>query len=327
MSNYGTFKYKGMPIYMSDSEPSFGDVYFVNGATGIGAADGNTGLTPNKPKKTIQGAVTAQIANTQGFGDTIYVAPGTYAESITGNLSACKLIGYRAFSVRVSPTASHAYSGNLHDATISGLMFDSPSSSNTDYAALRFTTVQDSVIENNLIGCKVNVANSVGVMFGPYATAATTSTFHRSKFRKNQILANGGNQVFDYGFVMGSGSGDATNANSRTMWNSIIEDNIICAEHQGIRLIANYAGNYGSVIRRNVISGDAANHGETDEEGIYFLDDTNTSELAKIWVIDNRISSDSDGIKGFEPQLTQGNIVGVGGVGSGAPAGETGFAS
>ena len=298
----------------------FGDTYFVDGTSGSDLQDGRSVGTA---KKTIQAAVTLQIANASGRGDTIYVMPGTYAESITGDLSQCRLIGYHPFATRVSPTSSHAYSGNLHDALITGFMFDSPSSSNTDYAALRFTTVQDSVIENNRIGCKVDVANSVGVMVGTYATGTTTCTFHRSSFRNNHILANGGNQVFDYGFVWGSGSGDATNGNSRTGWNCDISNNIICAEKQGIRLISNYAGSFGSVIRGNVITGDAANHGETEEEGIYFLDDTDATKLARIWVIDNRISSDTDAIKGFTVQLTQGNIVAVGGVGTSTPTDET----
>lgn len=319
MTTFGDqlYQHGGVPV---GGTLSFGKTWFVDGTNG---SNGNRGRKVTEAFKTIQKAVTTQIAETSGLGDVIYVLPGTYVESITGNLTACKLIGYHPFATRVSPTAGHAYSGNLHDAVISGFMFDSASSTLTDYAALRFTTVEDSVIENNLIGCKVNVANSVGVMVGTYATGTDTVKFHRSKFRNNQILANGGNQVFDYGFVWGSGSADATNASYRTGWNSIIENNIICAEHQGIRLISNYAGSYGTVIRGNVITGDAANHGETDQEGIYFLDNTNSSKLSRIWVIDNRISSDSDAIKGFTVQLTQGNITGVGGVGTGTPFDET----
>ena len=310
-----------LPSCGSYSVPSVGITYWVDGTNGL---DSNTGLEPTKAFQTIQKAITVQIANATGIGDTIYVLPGTYAESLTGNLSQCKLIGYHPFAVRVTPTSSHAYSGNLHDAAIAGIMFDSPTTANLDYAAVRFTTVQDSVITNCLFGKQGGATNnSVGVMFGTYTTAATTVSFHRSVFSNNQILANGGGNTFDYGLGMCSGSGDATNANSRTMWNSRIENNIIAGRDQGIRLIANSSGSYGTIIKDNVIGGACESNAETLAEGIYHYDNT-APHICRIWVINNRISSDSDAISGFSPQLTQGNIVGVGNAGTGAPTSETG---
>lgn len=301
--------------------PCVGKIWWVDGTNGL---DSNPGRKPGRAKKTIQAAVTAQIAGTSALGDIIYVLPGTYAESITGNLSQCKLIGYHPFAVRVKPTDGHAYSGNLHDAQISGFMFDNGSSTNQDYAAVRCTTVEDSVITHNLFGKQGgNDSGSAGFMLGTYATASTTVKFHRSVFSHNHILSNGGSNTFHYGFCMGSGSDDATNANARTMWNSRIEYNIIAGRSQGIRLITNYAGNYGSVIRGNVIMGDCENHNETESFGIYALDDTNATKLSRIWVLDNRVSSDTDAIKGFTVQLTQGNIVAVGGVGTSTPSDET----
>ena len=311
-----------LPDGSSLSCPSVGTTYWVDGTNG---SDSNSGKEHTKAFKTIQKAVTTQIADATGLGDVIYVLPGTYTESITGNLSQCKLIGYHPFAVRVTPTASHAYSGNLHDAVISGFMFDSPTTSNLDYAAVRFTTVQDSVITGNLFGKQGGATtNSVGVMFGTYATASTTVSFHRSVFSNNQIMANGGGNTFYYGLGMCSGSGDATNANSRTMWNSRIENNIIIGNTQGIRIVGNNAGSYGTIIRNNIIAGDAVNNGETLGEGMYFVDDTSPGQLSRIFVCDNRITSDADGISGFSPQMTQGNIVGVGNAGTGAPASETG---
>lgn len=161
-------------------------------------------------------------------------------------------------------------------------------------------------------------------MFGTYATAATTTSFHRSVFSNNQILANGGGNCFYYGLGMCSGSGDATNANARTMWNSRIENNIIIGSEEGIRLISNCGGSYGTIIRNNVIAGSPLNHGETLGYGMYFLDDTSVGHEAKIMVLDNRIYADADGIKNFQPSMTQGNIVAVGNDGQGAPASETG---
>jgi hypothetical protein len=301
--------------------PPIGITYWVDGTNGL---DSNTGLEHTKAFKTIQKAITIQIANATGLGDTIYVLPGTYAESLTGNLSQCKLIGYHPFAVRVTPTSSHAYSGNLHDATISGFMFDSPTTSNLDYAAVRFTTVQDSVITNNLFGKQGGAtANSVGVMFGTYATGTTTTSFHRSVFSNNQILNNGGGNCFYYGLGMCSGSGDATNANSRTMWNSRIENNIINASEQGIRLISNSGGSFGTIIKENVVAGSPLGNGQTLGTGIYFLDDT-APQYARIWVIKNYVFSEDDAIEGFAPSMTQGNIVALGNDGAGAPANETG---
>ena len=322
MNPYGTYKQQGIPL-RQDSQ-SFGDVYFVNGTSGH---DGNTGLAPRKAFKTIQRAVTVQAANVTGLGDIINVFPGTYAESIAGNLTQCKLMGYHPFAVRVTPTASHAFSGNLHDAQISGFMFDSPTTSNLDYAAVRFTTVQDSVITNNLFGKQSGATeNSVGVMFGTYATATTTVSFHRSVFSNNQILNNGGGGVFYYGLGMCSGSGDATNANSRDMWNSRIENNIINGNKQGIRLISNSGGSFGTIIKDNVVAGSPLDNGETLGTGIYFYDNT-AAQYARIWVIKNYVFSQDDAIEGFAPAMTMGNIVSVGNSGAETPAGETGYAS
>jgi hypothetical protein len=314
-----------LPSAGAYSCPDVGTTYWVDGTNGL---NGNSGLEPSKAFKTIQKAITTQIADATGLGDKIYVLPGTYTESLTGNLSQCKLIGYHPFAVRVQPADGHAYSGNLHDAVVAGFMFDNGTSTNQDYAAFRTTTVEDSIITNNLFGKQGGAdENSVGVMFGTYATASTTVKFHRSVFSNNQIMVNGGGNTFWYGLGMCSGGGDATNANSRTMWNSRIENNIIGARQEGIRIIANNAGNYGTIIKNNVIVGDAINNGETLGYGMYFYDDTSVGQLMKIMVCDNRITSDADGIKNFAPQMTQGNIVGVGNAGTGTPAGETGFAS
>jgi len=305
----------------NSSFTGFGNTYFVDATYGNDLHDG-TSL--ESAFATIQAAVTAQIANTKGQGDTIFVLPGTYTESITGNLTSCRLIGYHPFSVRVTPTASHAYSGNLHDALITGIMFDSPTTTNLDYAAVRFTSVQDSVITNCMFGKQGGATeNSVGVMFGTYATGTSTVSFHRSVFSNNQILNNGGGNCFYYGLVMGSGSGDATNANSRTMWNSRIENNIINGSEQGIRLISNSGGSFGTIIKDNVIAGSPLDNGETLGTGIYFLDDT-AAQYARIWVIKNYVFAQDDAIAGFAPAMTMGNIVSVGNAGSETPASETG---
>lgn len=324
-----SYNFAGTHVTGFNGGNCFGKTWYVCGTSGNDSSNG--GLTPHSAFKTIQHAIDTQISHraskVKGYtwGDRIIVFPGTYAEELTGNLTAVKLLGYHPFACRITPVNGHAYSGNLHDAQISGFMFDSATTTNKDYAAVRFTTVQDSVITNNLFGKQGGATNySVGVMFGTYATASTTVSFHRSVFSNNQILANGGGNTFYYGLGMCSGSGDATNGNSRTMWNSRIENNIICANQQGIRIIGNNAGNYGTIIKNNVIVGDAVNNGETLAEGMYFYDDTSVGQVMKIMVSDNRITSDSDAISGFAPQMTQGNIVGVGNAGTGAPASETG---
>lgn len=298
----------------------FGDTYFVDGTSGSDLQDGKS---VNTAKATIQAAVTLQIANASGRGDTIYVMPGTYTESITGDLSQCRLLGYHPFSVRVTPTDGHAYSGNLHDAMISGFMFDNGSSTNQDYAAVRCTTVEDSVITNCLFGKQGGEdTDSVGLMLGTHTTASTTVKFHRSVFSNNQILANGGGNTFDYGFGMCSGGGDATNANSRTMWNSRIENNIISGRKQGIRIVGNHNGSYGTIIKDNVIGGATESNGETSGSGIYQYDNTSPG-IGRIWIINNFITSKTDAIEGSSGQMTQGNIVALGASGTGTPAKET----
>jgi len=97
----------GAPVFGGGNmAPIFGNMYKVDGTNG---SDDNSGKM-DSPKKTIQAAVTLQIAERTGLGDVIWVMPGTYAESITGDLTQCKLMGYHPFAVRVTPSASHAYS-------------------------------------------------------------------------------------------------------------------------------------------------------------------------------------------------------------------------
>jgi len=312
----------GVPVFGASTGqvPIFGTTYFVDGTNG---ADGNTGLEPDRAFKTIQKAITVQIANTTGLGDVIYVLPGNYAESLTGNLTNVSLIGVHPFTVRVQPTSGHAYSGDIVNSKISGICWDSASTSDTAYAAVRTSVMTDSIIEGCQFCCKVSAANTTAFRCGTEATGSGNVDFFRSIFRNNWIMSNGAGQVFEYGFVIGSGAGDLTNGTYRAMWNSVIEGNHICAEKQGIRLNLHYCSGYGCYIERNVIGGDSANHGETEEQGIYFYDDHATGKTSLgTWVIGNYVSSDSDAISGFDVQLVHGNIVAVGGVGTGTPADE-----
>lgn len=75
----------GMPVLPF---PTTGNVYFVNNSSvlapdGVGASDGNDGLTPQRPFSTLATAITATTASR---GDVIIVGPG-HAETITSSLT------------------------------------------------------------------------------------------------------------------------------------------------------------------------------------------------------------------------------------------------
>jgi len=67
-----------------------GKRWYVDTVNGL---DTYNGLNWSTAFKTIQKAITTQIAESSGLGDLIFIAPGTYAESLTGDLTRVALIG------------------------------------------------------------------------------------------------------------------------------------------------------------------------------------------------------------------------------------------
>jgi len=330
MSNWGTFKYKGMPIVPGDT-PCFGDVYFVTNATGVGASDGNTGLSPNKPKATIQGAITAQIANTQGFGDRIYIMPGTYPETIYASaLNLVELIGYSADSVIVAPTDDHALlvgvdaaggtaaGPTMTNSIIRNMTFLTPSTSNTTYAALCVGYTTKSVIED----CKFKGTTATGT--GASATTGlrigneTDSPweFHEHSRISRCVFSSNGGRTTQCGVGIHVGANSVANPEYKGFKSMIIEDCLITAKDRGIRLGTGAASCAGTVICRNHISAQ-----EAGGVGVGIQSMATDGEDLLCSVHDNRIIAINDGILNFSTGNVQGNIVALNY--SGTPAAET----
>ena len=69
----------GIPLPGGAIGPIFGRTYFVDGTNGN---DNNRGKDPGRAKKTIQAALTLQIADSvtkASLGDVIYILPATAA--------------------------------------------------------------------------------------------------------------------------------------------------------------------------------------------------------------------------------------------------------
>lgn len=236
--------------------PIFGNIYFVDATNGN---DGNSGTDPKKAFKTIQKAITTQIAFTSGLGDVIYVFPGTYAESLTGNLTRVSIIGVpgygsTAHTVSVRPTASYAYTGTMFEAAIRNIMVTSPSTSNTTYPAVYLTNARYSTIDNCLFLGRV--AGCVeGLQIGnPVADYPVTANLDFCRITNNTFTTiYGASCQFTYGIKLGVVA-DANDAPYKQFWGSVIANNIINAATTGIYLGTNNDKNQGGMIRDNYIT-------------------------------------------------------------------------
>jgi len=324
MSNWGTFKYKGMPLLPGDA-PSFGDVYFVTNATGVGAYDGNTGLSPNKPKATIQGAITAQIANTQGFGDRIYVLPGTYAENVyAASLSNVSIIGVGADLVSIEPVAGHGLQigadgstlgAEMTNVALKGITFQSATTTNTEYAAVNIVTMTYSVIEDCkfLGGSEATYAGlgntTIGLQIGDRTGAfGATYELHRSNRISRCIFGTGGGRTWEFTYGLIVGDVDATSVDSRGFTATTIEDSIFACYDRAIEMNTGAASCGMTVIRKNIITSNQGGNGPN--VGI----ESNSGDTDLLcMVVDNRITAINDCINGFSACNCQGNIVSAGG--------------
>ena len=290
----------------------FGTVWYVDGTNG---SDDDIGISPAHAFATVQKAVTIQIANSTGIGDGILVFPGTYAESVTGNLTNVNLMGVGGWgTVTIAPTSSNAYVGAITDSVISGIQFVEPSSAGGT-AALAATSLRGSTIADCAFTGKTGNTGSVGLRIGAETSAASEAMF-QSKITRNMFDASGG-RTKEWAFGICFGQYDvATDSDTRVFAYSEISYNTIYAENAGILLRVD-AANGGGVINNNMI-GSRQNTGETSEYGIYSSGDS-TDLLTK--VLDNRVAANLDAIKGFSTSNVMGNIVSVA---AGAPTSETG---
>jgi len=237
--------------------------YYVDGTDGNDTA--HSGKSWEGAFKTIQVAITAQIANNSGKGDIIWVAPGSYAESLTGTLSKVQIIGTNCggttHAVSIRPTESYSYTGSMTDSAFRNIMFMSPSTNNKTYPAVLLTYMGYSVIDScTFIGRDTTCVE--GLQFGATADGTTVIKCDFSQITNNQFTSfYGASSEFSHGIKIGTTTG--TNGAYRQMWHSLIANNVIHARTIGIWLGCGPATAAGTVIRNNWIGSDDSGHGCT----------------------------------------------------------------
>jgi hypothetical protein len=295
----------GVPV-ASAEEPIFGKCWFVDGTNG---SDDNEGRKPTEPLATIQAAVTAQIANTSSMGDVIYVFPGSYAESITGDLTRVKIIGVNAggvtHAVSIRPTASYAYLGTMFEAAFKNIMFLSPSSSNKTLPAVQLTNARYSIIDNCIfVGRDATCIEALQI--GNTTEVATAANCDYCQITNNLITTfYGAASQFAYGIKIGRVDYDA-GCSVKQCWGTLIAGNTIFASTAGIYLGIYGDKSGGTVIRDNYIGCMEDTAGpQTCGIGAYAAN--------QAMVVNNFVASDGDAIKGFQASLVLGNWVSLDG--------------
>jgi hypothetical protein len=301
----GLYQFGGVPV-SSAPEPVFGKVWFVDGTNGN---DGFDGFKPTQAKKTIQAAITAQIANTTSLGDAIYVFPGSYAESLTGDLTKVQIIGVNAggytHAVSVRPTASYAYYGTMFEATFKNIMFLSPSTSNKTYPAVQCPNMRYSVIDNCLFIGRDSTCVE-GLQIGNTDEVATAANCDYNQIINNTFTTfYGAASQFAYGIKVGRVDYDA-GCSVKQCWGTLIANNTIFASTAGIYLGIYGDKSGGTVIRNNYVAclEDTAGP-QTCGIGAYAAN--------QAMVVQNYVASDGDAIKGFQTSLVLGNWVSLDG--------------
>ncbi len=288
----------GVPTF-GGGVPQFGDTYFVDGTYG---SDGAGGLSAKKPLKTIQAAITQQIARTKGRGDVIYIAPGTYSEYLTGDLTGVSLVGVHPRMVTVSPgTTYNAYAGNVTNSLIKGITFDEPTAA-ADYACVAIPKLVGSTISDCVFMGKSGDAGSTGLRIGAETSAASDYMLYSIVTRNMFAHSGGRTKEFGYGIHFGEYN-VGTDSDTRLFAFSEISHNQIFAEEAGIYMQVD-AANGGGLIYRNFI-GSRQNNGNTSTNGIYSGGDS-TDLLTN--VVENYVCSvtNASAIAGF----TAGNVFG-----------------
>lgn len=290
----------------AQAHPVFGNEYFVHGLLGSNSNDGNT---PTVAVETVQEAVTRQIAETTGLGDVIYIFPGTYAESVTGNLTRVQLIGLTCggatHAVSIRPTASYAYTGEMMEAALRNLMLMSPSSSNKTLPAVLLEYGGYSVLDNNIfIGRDTTCIT--GLQLGPETDNDTVAKFDYSYITHNKFSTfYGANHQFEYA-IKHSHQSTVNNPTKKQMWESVIAYNTIMAKTTGIHLGCGAGKIDGTLIEHNTI------HSMESDNGCATAGIAAGVNQQSVIVRRNNIVA-ADGIVNFGANTTQDNYVAVSG--------------
>lgn len=303
------FEMGGVPVGnvgASQAHPIFGNQYFVDGTNGSNSNDGNA---PKVALGTIQEAVTRQIAETDGLGDVIYVFPGTYAESITGNLTRVQIIGLTcggaAHAVSIRPTASYSYTGEMMESALRNLMLMSPSASNKTLPAVLLEYGGYSILDNNIfIGRDATCIT--GLQLGPTADNSTVAKFDYSRIT-NSVFSTfyGASSQFAYGIKHSNASATST-PNAKQMWHSVIANNTIVAKTTGIYLGCGAGKIDGTLIENNYI------HSLESDNGCATAGIACVAEQHSFWVTRNRIVA-ADGLINVGANSAQDNYISVSG--------------
>jgi len=226
--------------------------WYVDGTDGSNTYSGKSW---EGAKATIQAAITAQGADTNSKGDVIWIAPGNYAEALTGALTNVSVIGATCGGVpevvSIRPTTGSAYTGVMTNAGFYGIEFKNSSGTNKDYAAVELTDMFNSIIDN----CVFNGANtngaSKGILIGSNTEAAGELMFNSKIINCYFGTSSGRTNQFIQAIKVGNGN---TNNATRKFTNSLIAGNRIFANQDGIYIDVAAPNSTGSVIANNFIS-------------------------------------------------------------------------
>ncbi len=314
----------GIPVGNSGyNYPHLGNDWYVDGTNGLA---GNSGRVPNKPLKTIQQAVTKQIADPSSFGDFIYIKRGTYPEAVYApELTNVSLIGESATSVVIAPTDSHALlvgvegvaSVKMTNSVIKNITFLTPSTSNVTWAALGIAYMTGSVIEDCRFLGTTTTGYDAAATHGLQIGNRTETAWEFSEFNRISRCHFGtqGSRLQELGIGIQIGAYGSAAPAHRGFANNLIEDCILGCYDTGIMLQTGSVSNGGTIIRRNTITGHQGGVGVNVGIISKATDGTDTMTM----INDNRITCISDAISNFEIWNTQGNIVAIG---SASPVGE-----
>ena len=296
--------------------PIFGNIWYVDGTNGATDNDGNSF---SEAMSTVQLAVTAQGSGTDSLGDVIYVLPGAYTESVTGNLAKVQVIGVTGggtpHATSIRPATSYSWTGTMTDAAFRNIMFLTPNSSSKELPALMPTYMGYSIIDNcKFIGRDIACVEALQI-----GTTADDSTVVKCDFSEitNNVISTfyGHGASFEYGIKIGYTSSGA-NSEYKQMHHSLIAGNTILAETGGIWIGCSTGKVGGTVIRNNHINGFETGNGP--DYGIWGA--AHGDWMRNIQLCENIINANTDGIYGFYRACTFSNYISLDGAAVSAEA-------
>ena len=302
------YDFGGAKITNAIGSECYGTTWYVCGRSG---SNGNDGLTPRKAFATIQHALSTQIAHratqVRGYdwGDRIVVFPSTYVESLTGTMTNVEITGIQtgggaSHLASIRPASSYSYTGSMTDSAFRNMIFMSPSTTNTEYAAIMPTYMGYSAIENCFI-CGRAAGSVAGIQLGSPTNDTTVVKCDYSSISNNTISTfYGSGCQFTYGIQHGPTAGN--NSAYKQILGTMIANNKITAKTTGISISGGVAKNYGSVIGGNVIDSFESSAGPT-----YGIVSQVQSQDAPL-VINNYIKAVTDCIQNFLDENVWGNF-------------------